>query len=86
MENKQLELEKKQEALVDALWDAYNTLDELYRPLQIKQLKSKIDDTLSTHGMDKDEEYENDWTDRVITAIERVDKMRKEYLQTFRKV
>ena len=79
----QEELEIKQEALVDALWDAYNTLDELYRPLQIKQLKSKIDDTLSIYGMEKDEKYENDWTDRVITAIEYVDKMKKEYLKTF---
>jgi|LakMenE01Jun11ns_1017448.scaffolds.fasta_scaffold9955958_15 hypothetical protein len=78
----QQELEIKQEALVDALWDAYNTLDELYRPLQIKQLKSKIDDTLSIHGMDKDEEYENDWTDRVITSIEYVEKMRREYLKS----
>ena len=76
------ELETKQEALIDALWDAYKTLDELYRPLQVKQLKTKIDITLSTFGMEKDEEYENDWTDRAIKAIEYVEQMRREYIKS----
>jgi hypothetical protein len=77
--------ETRQEALIDALWDAYNTLDELYRPLQIEKLKSKIDDALSIWGLEKNEEYENNWTDRAITALDNVEKMRREYLKTFTK-
>lgn len=75
--------EIKQEALIDALWDAYNTLDELYRPLQVEKIKSKIDDALSIWGMEENERYENTWTDRAITALNNVEKKKREYLKTF---
>ena len=38
------ELEQKKDALTRALWEAYNTLNELYNPLQINSIKKKIDD------------------------------------------
>lgn len=76
-------LETKQEGeLIDALFDAYNTLAELYSPLQIKQIKSKVDSSFSGYGLPNDEIEENDWSDRAIIAIEYVEKKREEYLKS----
>ena len=76
-------LETKQEGeLIDALFDAYNTLAELYRPLQINSIKRKIDNELNTFGYEDLEEQDRDWSDRAIIAIEYVEKKREEYLKS----
>ena len=47
---KEQELAKRQDELTRALWDAYNTLEELYRPLQVNSIKKKIDNELNIWG------------------------------------
>ena len=78
----QQELEIKHHELINALWEAYNTLEELYRPLQINSIKKKIDDEMNNWGYEDLEYEDRDWSDRVIQAIKDVDKKRNELLKT----
>ena len=78
------ELAKRQDELTRALWDAYNTLEELYRPLQINSIKRKIDNELNTWGYEDLEEEDRDWSDRVIEVIEDVNNKRNELLKSIR--
>jgi hypothetical protein len=78
------ELEQKKDALTRALWEAYNTLNELYNPLQINSIKKKIDDEMNNYGYEDLEYEDRDWSDRVIEAIKDVDIKREELLKTIR--
>ena len=78
----QQELEIKHHELINALWEAYNTLDQLYRPLQINSIKKKIDDEMNNWGYEDLEYEDRGWSDRVIQAIKDVDKKRNELLKT----
>jgi hypothetical protein len=77
----QEELEIKHHELTNALWEAYNTLNELYRPLQINSIKKKIDDEMNNWGYEDLEYEDRDWSDRVIETIKDVDKKRNELLK-----
>jgi len=77
----QQELEIKHHELTNALWEAYNTLNELYRPLQINSIKKKIDDEMNNWGYEDLEYEDRDWSDRVIETIKNVDKKRNELLK-----
>lgn len=81
---KEQELAKRQDELTRSLWDAYNTLEELYRPLQINSIKRKIDNELNTWGYEDLEEEDRDWSDRVIEVIQDVNNKRNELLKSIR--
>ena len=71
-------MNQKEQNFIQALDECYGVLNELYRPLQLKEIKRNIDNELSKFGLPDDEYKDNTWTDRAIDAINYVEKTRKE--------